>query len=177
MLDLTQLSPSRIAISYPDKNEVKSRPYLYQCQAHLKLYLLTALLIIAASANGSLTTYDVKYHSPSAALLENNITINNGYQYNPDGIRTQAIENGVVSNFLIDGNRDYAQVVAEVDSASAVSVEYIYGDDLIGQDHQASGYSYYLYDGLGSTRRLTDSQFKYMNVCIITIQTSILIVI
>ncbi|MCP4976198.1 MAG: RHS repeat-associated core domain-containing protein, partial [Maribacter sp.] len=56
-----------------------------------------------------------------------------------------------------DGNRDYAQVIAETDDLNTINVEYIYGDDLIGQDRQASGYSYYLYDGLGSTRYLTDS--------------------
>jgi RHS repeat-associated protein len=53
-------------------------------------------------------------------------------------------------------NRDYAQVIAETDSANVVAVEYIFGDDLLAQNRSGT-LSNYQYDGLGSTRALTDS--------------------
>ena len=73
-----------------------------------------------------------------------------------DGIRTQKTEDGTETNYLVDSNRDYAQVIAETDSANTVAVEYIFGDDLLSQKRNAI-LSNYHYDGLGSTRTLTDS--------------------
>jgi RHS repeat-associated protein len=46
-------------------------------------------------------------------------------------------------------------VLFELDSADAVQVQYTYGDDLISQDRLGS-VSYYHYDGLGSTRALSN---------------------
>ncbi|MCG7948885.1 MAG: RHS repeat-associated core domain-containing protein, partial [Candidatus Thiodiazotropha taylori] len=54
----------------------------------------------------------------------------------------------------VDENRDYAQVLIEDDGTTQVS--YTYGDDLISQDRGGEAYFYH-YDGLGSTRSLTDS--------------------
>lgn len=53
-------------------------------------------------------------------------------------------------------NRDYAQVIAETGDTNVVAVEYIFGDDLLAQK-RGSTLSNYQYDGLGSTRALTDS--------------------
>ena len=47
-------------------------------------------------------------------------------------------------------------MVHETNDQNATQVTYTYGDDLISQDRSAS-ISYYNYDGLGSTRSLTDS--------------------
>ncbi|MEW8539447.1 MAG: putative Ig domain-containing protein [Candidatus Thiodiazotropha endolucinida] len=77
------------------------------------------------------------------------------YRYNPNGIRTSKTESGVTTRYIVDENRDYAQVLIEDDGASQVS--YTYGDDLISQDRSGEIH-YYHYDGLGSTRSLTDSQ-------------------
>ena len=76
------------------------------------------------------------------------------YGYNADGIRTVKAENGIAPQFVVDSNRDYAQVLTEVSSAGT-SVSYTYGDDLIAQQ-RLGGISYYLYDGHGSTRALTN---------------------
>lgn len=54
----------------------------------------------------------------------------------------------------MDDNRDYAQVLIEDNGTGTVS--YTYGDDLISQT-RGGATSYYHYDGLGSTRSLTDS--------------------
>jgi RHS repeat-associated protein len=62
---------------------------------------------------------------------------------------------GVVTKHLVDSNRDYAQVIEERDAADTLQVAYTYGDDLISQD-RGSGTTFYHYDGLGSTRVLSD---------------------
>jgi len=78
------------------------------------------------------------------------------YAYDADGIRVRSVTDGVVTNYLADKNRDYAQVLEEKDVDGNLIVSYVYGDDLISQKRGGS-VSYYHYDGLGSTRTLTDS--------------------
>ncbi len=101
-------------------------------------------------------TYDAKQKLIAASILESGTTKNLNYRYNVDGIRTQKVDDGVVTNFLVDMNRDYAQVIAETDTSNTVAVEYIFGDDLLAQNRSGT-LSNYHYDGLGSTRALTDS--------------------
>lgn len=76
------------------------------------------------------------------------------YTYNHRGMRTSKTEGVTTTNFIIDENRDYAQVLEEVVDGSAI-VTYSYGHDLIHQE-RADAFSYYHYDGLGSTRSLSD---------------------
>lgn len=78
------------------------------------------------------------------------------YKYNTTGIRTSVNVNGNIVNYLIDENRDYAQVLEERDNSSNLLASYIYGDDLISLN-RGTGKSYYHYDGLGSTRALTNN--------------------
>ncbi|MES9863930.1 MAG: putative Ig domain-containing protein [Candidatus Thiodiazotropha sp. LLP2] len=82
------------------------------------------------------------------------------YAYNPNGIRTSKSEGGTTTSYIVDENRDYAQVLIEDDGTAQVS--YTYGDDLISQD-RGGVTSFYHYDGLGSTRSLTDSQGNLAN--------------
>ncbi|MCU7935407.1 MAG: tandem-95 repeat protein [Candidatus Thiodiazotropha sp. (ex Dulcina madagascariensis)] len=103
---------------------------------------------------GSLTTYsyDVENHlvqvqTPTSTLA---------YAYDADGIRSSLSVDGIVTKHLVDKNRDYAQVIEERDATDTLLVTYTHGDDLISQDRSGSA-SYYHYDGLGSTRMLTDS--------------------
>ncbi len=81
-----------------------------------------------------------------------------GYAYDANGIRTSKIEGGVTTQFVVDLNRDYAQVLEEVvgdiETAPA-SVTYSYGLDLLSQD-DGSDFRFFMYDGLGSTRALSD---------------------
>ncbi len=77
------------------------------------------------------------------------------YAYDADGIRVRSVTDGVVTNYLVDKNRPYAQVLEERDDAGSLTVSYVYGDDLISQ-RRGGSVSYYHYDGLGSTRVLTD---------------------
>ncbi|MFY0640988.1 MAG: hypothetical protein JXR16_08080 [Bermanella sp.] len=77
------------------------------------------------------------------------------YSYNVNGIRNSKTEGGVTTSYLVDSNRDYAQVLEEFENGIS-TVQYSYGHDLISQERTGIFY-FYQYDGLGSTRDLTDS--------------------
>jgi len=90
--------------------------------------------------------YDPSNRLISMVKTESAIETDNvSYQYDTDGLRTAKNDDGITTNYVVDKNRDYAQVLNELDSSSTPTVSYVYGDDLI-----------FLYDGLGSTRALTD---------------------
>ncbi|MEW8525378.1 MAG: putative Ig domain-containing protein [Candidatus Thiodiazotropha endolucinida] len=97
-------------------------------------------------------TYGYNAKNELMSVTQNGVTTE--YGYNPNGIRSSKTESGVITQYVVDENRDYAQVLIEDDGTNQVS--YTYGDDLISQDRNGSAY-YYHYDGLGSTRSLTDS--------------------
>lgn len=77
------------------------------------------------------------------------------YGYDTDGIRTSKTEGGVTTSYVVDHNRQYAQVLAELEDG-VLSKTYTYGDDLVSQQAVGGSDSFYLYDGLGTTRGLTD---------------------
>jgi RHS repeat-associated protein len=76
------------------------------------------------------------------------------YEYDADGIRVSATVNGETTDFLVDKNRAYAQVLEEFKSDDSVTL-YVYGHDLITQVRDGESL-FYEVDGLGSTRGLTD---------------------
>ncbi len=76
------------------------------------------------------------------------------YTYNANGIRTGKTEGAITTAYMVDENRDYAQVLQESDATRTIT--YTYGDDLVAQEKGGTT-SYFHYDGLGSTRALTDA--------------------
>ena len=78
------------------------------------------------------------------------------YAYDIDGNRVNLQENGSETRFIVDNNQAYAQVVQEQDGSGQTQVSYLYGDDLL-QQQRGTEVSHYHYDGLGSTRLLTDA--------------------
>ncbi len=78
------------------------------------------------------------------------------FTYDANGIRQSRTVDGATTEFLVDPNQTYAQVLGEYQSG-AEQVFYTYGSDLLRQS-RASGSSYYHYDALGSTRALTDGE-------------------
>ncbi len=76
------------------------------------------------------------------------------YAYDADGIRVSSVSDGSATDYLVDKNRQYAQVLEERDDSGSVS--YVYGDDLISRK-QGGETRYYVYDGHGSVRQLTDA--------------------
>ncbi|NWG12949.1 MAG: tandem-95 repeat protein [Acidobacteria bacterium] len=83
-------------------------------------------------------------------------TMSTQYEYDADGIRTKATAGVATIKYLVDKNRDYAQVLEERDGTNALIVSYLYGGDLVRQK-RGTEISYYHYDGQMSTRQLTDS--------------------
>ncbi|MFM7888911.1 MAG: hypothetical protein ACKPCM_19955, partial [Pseudanabaena sp.] len=59
------------------------------------------------------------------------------YEYNENGIRVSSTINGVKTSYLLDANRDYAQVLEEYNN-SGTQVSYVYGHDLISQSRNGA---------------------------------------
>ncbi|MEO1211793.1 MAG: RHS repeat-associated core domain-containing protein, partial [Cyanobacteria bacterium J06638_20] len=76
------------------------------------------------------------------------------YAYDDSGIRVSTTVEGETTEYLIDKNRAYAQVLEEFVN-DELAAFYVYGHDLIAQE-RGLGTSFYQVDGLGSTRVLTD---------------------
>ena len=76
--------------------------------------------------------------------------------YDGDGNRVAKTVGGVTTRYLVDDRNPtgYAQVLEEV-AGGIVQRLYTYGLDLVSQT-QPSGTTYYVYDGSGSTRHLSD---------------------
>jgi RHS repeat-associated protein len=109
--------------------------------------------------NGVTTTYvwnDEKY-LVSATVGTTQVE----YLYNDQGIRVSSKQNGIETRYLLDEGMT-ANVLEEYAPNGTVQASYVYGNDLITQT-QAGQTSYYLVDGLGSTRLLTDTQGQVLN--------------
>ena len=76
------------------------------------------------------------------------------YLYNIDGIRIDQNTATTQTHYLIDSQESYSQVLQEQING-ITQVQYLYGDDLISQT-RGTETSTYLYDGLGSTRQLSN---------------------
>ena len=84
------------------------------------------------------------------------------YSYGANGIRQSQSVDGLVTQFLVDPNQNYAQVLEQQDSTNTPQIIYVYGDDLIKQTQDGATHTFG-YDGLGSTRILTDSNGAVQN--------------
>jgi RHS repeat-associated protein len=93
--------------------------------------------------------------------FENRLKMKNGTQvaivYDGDGNRVAKTVGGVTTRYLVDDRNltGYAQVLEEV-AGGTVALVYTYGLNRISQS-QASGTSFYGYDGHGNVRVLTDT--------------------
>ncbi len=77
------------------------------------------------------------------------------YTYDDENIRVSSTVGNETTRFVVDSNRDYAQVLAEYRGGS-LQASYVYGLDLVSQKRGGTE-SFYLVDGLGSTRGLTNA--------------------
>ncbi|OUS29198.1 hypothetical protein A9Q99_08775 [Gammaproteobacteria bacterium 45_16_T64] len=102
--------------------------------------------------DGVITTYF--YDAKNKLTSVDKAGVVSSYTYDPNGIRASKTESGVTTRFVVDLNRDYAQVLEEVVNDVA-TVSYTYGHDLLSQE-RGGDFRFYSYDGLGSTRALTD---------------------
>ena len=107
---------------------------------------------LTQTLDGVVTTYS--YNAKNELIGSNESGQATAYLYNIDGIRIGKGDATGQTLYTVDTNRDYAQVLAEATNGTTV-VNYTYGDDLISQ-RRGTITSTYHYDGLGSTRALSD---------------------
>ena len=112
---------------------------------------------LKTKVDGSSTTtyaYNGENCLISVTQTESGTTNVETYAYDWEGNRISKTTNGVVTKYLVDSN-GLAQVLEERDGDGNLLAYYTYGNDLISQT-RGGVTSYFQYDGLGSTRRLTD---------------------
>ncbi|GAB4190188.1 MAG: hypothetical protein Tsb002_17920 [Wenzhouxiangellaceae bacterium] len=108
-----------------------------------------------AGADEKVYSYNRANRLIAATVTINGVSETKAFEYDNAGIRVSSRDNSNnLTEYLIDRNRDYAQVIIE-DAPSGITA-YSYGDDLLSQN-RAGAVSYYHYDGLGSTRALSDN--------------------
>lgn len=108
---------------------------------------------LTETQDGDTTSYSYDERNKLLSVTKAGVTTE--YTYNHNGIRTSKTEGGVTTHFVVDENRDYAQVLEEVVN-NATTVSYSYGHDLLSQNRSGE-FRFYHYDGLGSTRGLSDT--------------------
>lgn len=97
-------------------------------------------------------TYNAQNRLVTAQKVVSGVTKLMSYSYDINGIRTTNTVDGVTTEYLVDHNQAYAQVVSESDGTN--TIVYTFGDDLISQDRNGVLHTFH-YDGLGSTRALS----------------------
>jgi RHS repeat-associated protein len=107
------------------------------------------------------TQYD--YNSKNELVLQ--VTSDGGvtaYQYDAFGDRVIRNQNGSMTRFIVDPYdvSGLPQVIAEQDDTGTTVASYVYGNDLLALRRDATNH-YYHYDGLGSTRFLTDQSYLF----------------
>lgn len=105
-------------------------------------------------SDGDVTSYSYDYENRLVNASSSSMAVN--YLYDAEGIRIAESVNGNTIKFLVDNNRPYSQVLEERTESGSLVAQYVYGEQLISQTRSGSPY-YYLTDGLGSTRGLTDA--------------------
>ncbi len=107
---------------------------------------------LTQTLDGAVTSYSYNRQHELISQIQAGVTTN--FAYNADGIRNAKADSTTTTNFLIDNNLSYAQVIREDNGSQVIS--YTYGDDLINQTDNGT-ISYFHYDGLGSTRALSNA--------------------
>jgi RHS repeat-associated protein len=99
--------------------------------------------------------YDAR-NLQTSAMTSGNIGFHDfEYRYDVDGARTASILDGVGTFFLVDRNRDNAQVLRETDDSGAESAHHAFGrDEILSRNSSTDGVQYMLYDAQRSVRQL-----------------------
>ncbi len=108
---------------------------------------------LTETLDGEVKSYT--YNTKNQLIESSHAGETTSYQYNVDGIRTAQTTGLNTTQYIVDSNRAYAQVVQERVN-NATTVNYTYGDDLLSQTRGTQPHTYH-YDGLGSTRSLSNS--------------------
>jgi RHS repeat-associated protein len=106
------------------------------------------------SGNGSSLTYHWSDEDRLTGITGGASPIE--YTYDFEGRRVGENVGGVTRQYLIDRHLPYGQVVAETDGGNQLVAQFTYGLDRLSQQRNG-GTNFYLADGQGSTRQLTDT--------------------
>ena len=117
---------------------------------------------VTEDANVTTSMYDQDNRLIAMQIVESGSLVEDiTYEYDAGGIRTKKVVNGVETNFLVDQNRDYAQVLVEYTDLNQELAFYVFGDDLLSvTKFDAVGGSdkrWYQHDGMTSVRHLSDA--------------------
>jgi len=116
-------------------------------------YDMNGNLATKSDASGT-TTYSYDYDNRLVGVAAPSGTTT--YKYDAEGNRVEATTSAGTTKYLVDTNRSLAQVLTEYTTAGALLASYVYADDLISMTRGGQTF-YYHFDGLGSTRLLTDT--------------------
>ena len=114
---------------------------------------------IGSNANGNTTASNVLgyvYDFENRLVRQGGITI----VYDGDGNRVSKTVAGVTTTYLVDDQNPtgYAQAIYESNSQTGAMAQYAYGLELVGRSDMSTGaLLYYVHDGHGSVRALTDN--------------------
>jgi RHS repeat-associated protein len=102
-------------------------------------------------------TWDEEGRMTSASITISGVNHVYTYGYDDRGIRVSLkVDSASPTKYLIDRSQAYDQVLEEYAPSGVLAATYIRGYDLLFQDRSATQ-SYYIKDGLGSTRALAGS--------------------
>ena len=107
--------------------------------------------------DGTTTTFEYDSRNRLVSVNGGEIT----YAYDALGIRQSETVAGSTTQYLVDENRDFAQVIEESNNLDTIAeTRYTHGDDLIHQHRRVDATTTdsitYHFDGIGSTRLTTD---------------------
>jgi len=125
-----------------------------------KLYSYDKRGNLAGVSGGTYYTWDVMDRLIGASVSGGSAS----YLYDPDGHRVKQTSGANVTNFLLDKESAYGDVTLETDGSNVITANYTIGQgcpicDVSGLLSQNKGgtVSYFLKDGQGSVRNLTNS--------------------
>ena len=102
--------------------------------------------------------YDKENHLLRAAIQQGNSVTIESYTYDHAGNRlSKTVNESSTTYYVNDTSGSLTQVVAETDKDGNETASYTRGDDLISMEKDGRIW-YYIYDGHGSTRLLTDGE-------------------
>ena len=104
------------------------------------------------TSGGATCTYDAENHLLSSGTSASNTS---SFLYDAGGNRVQAVVGTATTNYVVDTQQSYPSVLEERDGTNALVAHYDYGADRLRMDR--AGAYYYVYDGLGSVRALTNA--------------------
>lgn len=99
------------------------------------------------------TTYGYNYDDRLVKVTTPTQTLT--YAYDADGNRIESDSLEGTTRYLVDPNRGLSQILAEYKPEGTVEASYVYADDLICMTGNVETHWYH-FDGLGSTRQLTN---------------------